>query len=84
MTIGSTLSGGRRGGLLTALGVFCGQFVWTLAASTGISALLVASAPAFLMVKYAGAAYLAFLGTQALWSAIGRRLVSTARLKSVS
>jgi threonine/homoserine/homoserine lactone efflux protein len=62
VTIGSTLSGGRAGGVGTALGVFCGQVTWTLAASAGISALLVASEPAFLAVKYAGAAYLLFLG----------------------
>jgi threonine/homoserine/homoserine lactone efflux protein len=76
VTIGGTLSGGRRGGVLTALGVFCGQAVWTLAASAGISALLVASAPAFLTVKYLGAAYLVFLGLQALWSATRHRQAS--------
>src|SRR5579859_5681821 len=76
VTIGGTLSGGRRGGVLTALGVFCGQAVWTLATSAGISALLVASAPAFLTVKYVGAAYLVFLGIQALWSAASHRQAS--------
>ena len=70
VTISGTLGGGRRGGVCTALGVFCGQAVWTLAASAGVSALLVASAPAFLAVRYAGAAYLAFLGTQLLWAAV--------------
>ncbi|HEY2691406.1 MAG TPA: LysE family transporter [Streptosporangiaceae bacterium] len=49
----------------SAIGVFCGQVMWTVAASAGISALLVASEPAFLAVKYAGAAYLLFLGLQA-------------------
>ena len=73
MTISGTLSGGRRGGVLTALGVSCGQAAWTLAASAGVSALLIASAPAFLAVKYAGAAYLTFLGAQALRAAAGRR-----------
>src|SRR5579859_540638 len=76
VTIGGTLSGGRRGGVLTALGVFCGQAVWTLATSAVISALLVASAPAFLTVKYVGAAYLVFLGIQALWSAASHRQAS--------
>jgi threonine/homoserine/homoserine lactone efflux protein len=73
VTISGTLGGGRRGGLLTALGVFCGQVTWTLAASAGIAALLVASEPAFLAVKYAGAAYLAFLGLQAIRAAARRR-----------
>ncbi len=72
VTIGSTLSGGRAGGVGTALGVFCGQVMWTLAASAGISALLVASEPAFLAVKYAGAAYLLFLGLQAGRAALRR------------
>jgi threonine/homoserine/homoserine lactone efflux protein len=57
--------------------VFCGQAVWTLAASAGLSALLVSSAPAFLAVKYAGAAYLAFLGIQAFWSAIRNKRASS-------
>jgi threonine/homoserine/homoserine lactone efflux protein len=73
ITIGGALSAGRRGGVFTAFGVCCGQAVWTLATSAGISALLIASAPAFLTVKYAGAAYLVFLGLQALWSAARRR-----------
>jgi threonine/homoserine/homoserine lactone efflux protein len=70
VTINGTLGGGRRGGVVTALGVSCGQAVWTLATSAGISALLVASEPAFLTVKYLGAAYLLYLGLHATWSAI--------------
>jgi threonine/homoserine/homoserine lactone efflux protein len=70
VTINGTLGGGRLGGVFTALGVSCGQAVWTLAASAGISALLVACEPAFLTVKYLGAAYLLYLGLRALWSAV--------------
>jgi threonine/homoserine/homoserine lactone efflux protein len=76
LTIRNTLLGGRRAGIFTAVGVSAGQAGWTLAASAGIAALLVASEPAFVAVKLAGAAYLVFLGAQALWSAIvghGRR-----------
>jgi threonine/homoserine/homoserine lactone efflux protein len=72
LTIRSTLLGGRRAGVLTALGVSTGQAVWTLAASAGITALLLASEPAFLAVKLAGAIYLVFLG--------GQMLVRAARL----
>jgi threonine/homoserine/homoserine lactone efflux protein len=72
VTVNGTLGGGRRGGVFTALGVSCGQLVWTLAASAGISALLVASEPAFLTVKYLGAAYLLYLGLHAIWSAVRR------------
>jgi threonine/homoserine/homoserine lactone efflux protein len=70
LTIRNTLLGGRRAGIFTAVGVSAGQACWTLAASAGIAALLVASEPAFMAVKLAGAAYLVFLGAQALWSAI--------------
>jgi threonine/homoserine/homoserine lactone efflux protein len=69
LTIRNTVVGGRRGGILTALGVATGQFTWTVATSAGIVAVLVASEPAFLALKLAGAAYLAFLGAQALWGA---------------
>ena len=70
MTIRATLLGGRRAGVLTATGVVTGQACWTLAASAGITALLVASEPAFLALKFAGAAYLVYLGLQSLVSAI--------------
>jgi threonine/homoserine/homoserine lactone efflux protein len=70
LTIKNTLAGGRRAGVLTALGVSTGQAVWTLAASAGVAALLVASEPAFLALKLAGAAYLIFLGAQALLAAL--------------
>src|SRR4051812_14784347 len=72
VTISGALGGGRRGGLFPALGVFCGLAVWTLATSAGISALLVASEPAFLTVKYLGAAYLLYLGLHAIRAALRR------------
>ena len=78
LTIRNTLVGGRRGGTFTAAGVAAGQAVWTVAASAGVAALLVASEPAFLALKYAGAAYLVFLGLQALWHAV-RRVATQAR-----
>jgi threonine/homoserine/homoserine lactone efflux protein len=70
VTIRSTLLGGRTAGVMTAFGVVTGQACWSLAASAGITALLVASEPAFLAVKFAGAAYLVWLGAHALWSAV--------------
>jgi threonine/homoserine/homoserine lactone efflux protein len=72
LTIRNTLVGGRRGGFLTALGVSSGQAVWAVATSAGVAALIVASEPVFLALKLAGAAYLVFLGCQALWSAVAR------------
>lgn len=73
LTIRNTLAGGRPSGIATALGVSAGQAAWTLAASAGIAALLVASEPAFLALKLAGAAYLVYLGAQALLAALGVR-----------
>lgn len=70
ITIRNTLLGGRAGGVLTALGIACGQTLWALATSLGIVALLIASEPIFLAVKYLGAAYLVYLGVQALREAI--------------
>jgi threonine/homoserine/homoserine lactone efflux protein len=70
VTIRSTLVGGRRAGVMTASGVVTGQACWTVAASAGVTALLIASEPAFLAVKYAGAAYLIYLGLAALVAAI--------------
>ena len=66
LTIGNTLSGGRAGGIFTALGVSTGQAVWTIATSAGLAALLVASEPAFVALRIVGGAYLVVLGVQAL------------------
>jgi threonine/homoserine/homoserine lactone efflux protein len=73
LTIRNTLLGGRRGGVYTAVGVAAGQATWTVAGSIGIAAVLAASEPAFEAVKLIGAAYLAFLGSQALYRAVRRR-----------
>lgn len=70
LTIKNTLAGGRRGGIATALGVALGQATWTVAASAGIVALLRASQPAFTALRLAGAAYLVYLGVQALRHAL--------------
>lgn len=73
LTVRNTLAGGRRAGIRTAAGVVCGQAIWALAASAGVAALLVASEPAFVALKVAGAAYLIYLGGQALLAAVRRR-----------
>jgi threonine/homoserine/homoserine lactone efflux protein len=70
MTIRNTLLGGRSAGIATALGVSTGQAIWALATSIGIVAVLVASEPLFLAIRYAGAAYLVVLGLQCLYAAL--------------
>ena len=57
---------GRRAGVVSALGIGAGGLVHILAAAVGISSLIVSSAVAFSVVKYAGAAYLLFLGLRRL------------------
>src|SRR5882724_13017656 len=57
-----TLAGGRREGIHSALGTFFGGLFHVFAAALGVSAILAASAVAFHTVKYAGAAYLVWLG----------------------
>ena len=73
LTIRNTLLGGRRAGRRTAAGVATGQTLWALAASVGLAALLAASEPVFLAIRLAGAAYLVWLGLQALRAALRRQ-----------
>lgn len=56
---------GRRAGVLSAIGVVCGILVHTTAAAFGLTLILQTSAFAFLFVKFAGAAYLIYLGIRA-------------------
>lgn len=70
LAIRSSLLGGRRAGVFTALGVSTGQAVWALATSVGLAALIVAFEPAFVTLKLVGAAFLVYLGAQALLAAI--------------
>jgi threonine/homoserine/homoserine lactone efflux protein len=61
-----TLRQGRRAGLASVCGVAVGNLGNAAAASVGLAAVLKASAAAFVLIKFAGAAYLIFLGIQAL------------------
>ena len=64
-----TLAGGRREGLLSALGTFLGGMVHVFAAAAGVSIILAKSALAFATVKYLGAGYLCFLGVRMILDA---------------
>src|SRR5258708_7753967 len=59
---------GRAAGLVSAMGIAVGTLFHVAAATLGLSALLVSSASAFRLVKYAGAAYLIYLGIRTLRS----------------
>lgn len=60
-----SLVGGRTAGLVSVAGIHAGSLVHIAAAIAGLSALLATSAAAFRAVKWAGAAYLVWLGVQA-------------------
>lgn len=62
------LRGGRRAGVVAALGITAGCFVHIFAAAVGVSALITASATAFTVLKWLGAAYLVWVGIQMLRS----------------
>jgi threonine/homoserine/homoserine lactone efflux protein len=57
---------GRRAGLASSCGIATGGLVHVLGATVGLSALLVSSSVAYSLVKYAGAAYLIYLGIKKL------------------
>lgn len=60
--LGRTLHGGRREGVLSAFGTLVGGAIHALGAALGLSVILMTSAIAFEIVRYAGAGYLIFLG----------------------
>jgi threonine/homoserine/homoserine lactone efflux protein len=64
--VSRTLSQGRAAGLASLAGALCGTLIHTTLVAVGISALIVASPMAFLVLKIFGAAYLVFLAWQAL------------------
>ncbi|MDQ4049944.1 MAG: LysE family translocator, partial [Actinomycetota bacterium] len=55
---------GRRAGMVSMLGIEAGALVHVAAAAVGLSAVLASSATAFTIVKYAGVAYLVYLGVR--------------------
>jgi threonine/homoserine/homoserine lactone efflux protein len=73
LTIRNTLLGNSGTGTATAVGVSAGQAIWTVATSAGLAVILMASAPLFLAIRLAGAAYLVYLGGRSLLKAIAHR-----------
>lgn len=78
---------GRRAALVSSWGVCAGLLVHTTLAAVGLSAILASSAAAFQVVKYAGAAYLMYLGVKTLLDREGFSIPeggrSTTRLRSI-
>jgi threonine/homoserine/homoserine lactone efflux protein len=66
--VSHALRGGARAGMVAALGITAGCFVHIVAAAVGVSALMAASAMAFAVLKWVGAAYLVYVGCGLLLS----------------
>lgn len=66
--LGQTVRGARKSGFAAMFGIWTGAFGHVLMAAAGLSAILATSALAFSLVKWAGAAYLIWLGISALRS----------------
>jgi len=64
--LGRSIAEGTRSGVASALGIAVGSLFHTAMAAVGLSALLVASASAFGILKLVGAAYLIYLGVRML------------------
>ncbi|CAL93071.1 LysE family translocator [Azoarcus olearius] len=82
MVLGHSLARGRLAGFGIALGCALGCFTHTLWAALGVSAALASSPQVFLALKLAGAAYLAWLGVQALRFAAAPRLDGVAATRA--
>ena len=65
--VGRSVAQGRKAGLVSVLGIHAATFLHVLAAALGLSVLLLSSALAFSIVKYAGAAYLVWLGLKKIF-----------------
>ena len=66
LSIARSLSDGKAGGMMVVLGTSSGLVIHTLLVALGISALIVASPTAFMILKTGGAAYLVWLAVQAI------------------
>jgi threonine/homoserine/homoserine lactone efflux protein len=65
--VARSVAQGRKAGLVSVLGIHAATFIHVLAAALGLSVLLLSSALAFSIVKYAGAAYLIWLGLRKIF-----------------
>ncbi|MEL7444790.1 MAG: LysE family translocator [Pseudomonadota bacterium] len=67
LTVARATTSGTKVGIATGAGITAGDFLHTIMAVVGISAIIAASATLFTIVKYLGAAYLVYLGLKAFF-----------------
>lgn len=72
LVLRSAVARGRRYAVATAVGISTGALIWGAGAAAGVSALITASHLAYLVLRIAGAVYLAQLGIRMLWSSFRR------------
>lgn len=72
LTLRASVVGGRRRGLVTIAGITIAGGLQGVLAATGLGAVLAASEPVFLTIRWAGVAYLTWLGITALRDALRR------------
>jgi threonine/homoserine/homoserine lactone efflux protein len=72
LTLRATVVGGRRRGVLTAAGITSACALQGVLAATGLGAVLTHAEPVFLVVRWAGVAYLTWLGASAIHDALRR------------
>lgn len=73
LVLRAAITQGRRQAFATALGINTGALIWGAGAAVGVSALLTASTLAYTCVRITGAAYMMWLGSKILRSALTRR-----------
>ncbi len=71
---------GRQPGLYACLGVMCGFLIHSILAVAGVAMVLLSSQLAFTIVKFAGAAFLYYLGIKALWNVLAAWRAGTSPL----
>lgn len=67
LVLRNAAAGGRRGAAWSVVGIMVGCLVWMVAVVAGLAALVSSSATLYAVLRYLGAAYLAYLGARSLW-----------------
>ena len=70
LVLSRSVMDGRNAGVVATVGITLGNLIHALLAAAGISALVAASPALFDVLRYAGGAYLGWIGGRALWSAL--------------